>query len=248
VNLQIAPQCRIAYKQLIFKTISSSAERIDKVLPERTIIRQFQPYIIYFGRSRGGELRNIEIYELEKGVTNVLRTWHAPRGTLRADRTNKTVHLILRDAWCVTILGGERTPVFFGEAPIDLELRDRMEKEPGIGELSFAELWEKRREFKSRGISTTPVDVQMHSQVAFSFACIGFTLIGIPLGIRAHRRETSVGIAMALVLVVVYYSFLILGQSLDTKPEMRPWLIVWLPNFFFQIIGMVLLRRVNRGV
>ncbi len=248
VNLQIAPRCRLAYKQLIFKTMNASLERIDTLFPERTIIRQFAPYIIYFGRNRGGELKHIEIYELEKSGTNVLSTWNAQSGAISVDLPTKTIHLVLRNAWHVRLNEGERTPIWFGEAPLAIELKERTEKEPGMGELTFAELLEKRREFKAKGISTTPVDVQIHSHVAFSFACIGFTLIGIPLGIRAHRRETSAGIALALILVVIYYSFLILGQSLDTRPELMPWLIIWLPNFFFQIVGMILLRRVNRGV
>jgi lipopolysaccharide export system permease protein len=142
-----------------------------------------------------------------------------------------------------------RIPMFWGQAPaVEIGLTNKIEKSPGINELTFPELRERRRELKAQGISTTPVDVQMNSQMAFSFACIGFTLIGIPLGIRAHRRETSVGIAIALILVIVYYSFLILGQSLDTKTKWCPWLIVWVPNLVFQIAGMVMLRRANRGV
>ena len=88
--------------------------------------------------------------------------------------------------------------------------------------------------------------VHLHGQFAFSCACLGFVMVGIPLGIQTSRRETTVGIAVSILLVMVFYSFLLLGRALVDKPEWHPEWIVWFPAFLFQAAGTVMLWRANR--
>ena len=272
VNMEIGPRCRVAYTDLLFrfKVQIASAQ-----LPEGRFIKEVPGFIFYCGENRGGELRKVMVFKL-KDETNVVMTVRAPRGKVAVDAQNRVINLSLYDAKTLTFNEGKSTPGAQAEITVQVDLKpaEQQTHTASISDLTFTQLWDELHDMERRlsvrqplgnldrqqlGIRkfqlqmgldemTEPVRFQMHRQAAFSFACLGFTLVGIPLGVRMHRRETNVGIAVALVLVAVYYSFILVGQSLDTRPAWAPHLIVWLPNFIFQAVGGVLLWRVNRGL
>ena len=96
------------------------------------------------------------------------------------------------------------------------EKKDAVAKELKLGKKVFKrQLSELRTEFQKR--------------MVFAFASICFVLVGIPLGIRAQRRESSIGMAIALVVSLGYYLVVILMTSMDKSYAVRPDLLIWLP-------------------
>jgi lipopolysaccharide export LptBFGC system permease protein LptF len=270
VNMELGPRCRVAYAGIRFRL---QAELSQIQIPEGRLIKTFKDYIIYIGKRRGDTLQDIMVYRFEN-ETNTVLTLHSARGKIEIDTPNRQILLHLYDARILTLNQGRAIPGG-GDYTLQLDLKaqQKSSERPRISDMTFLQLWDELRDVESRfSLPTsryltadqlrasrrelqkqlaelaTPIRVNLHRQVAFSFACFGFTLIGIPLGIRVHRRETNIGIAIALLLVAVYYSFFLLAQALDTRPQCLPYLIVWIPNFIFQLVGSVLLWRANRGV
>lgn len=269
INMQIAPRCRVAYNGLRSDMRSALAsfklpEGYPIDLPPQT---NGDSYSFYTRRNRNHNLQDVVVCKIER-ETNVTRVL-APSGHYEIDTNENKLRLYLTNA---TLLFPGANPVSGGEWSDAVELKAGGKDTVSITDMTFDELQDELRKWNSSPPlplkPATPnepakknvpgqkaltdlseaIRVQIHRQVAFSFACFGFTLIGIPLGIRMHRRETNIGVAVALALVAVYYTFLVVGQSLSSHVEYAPHLLMWVPNFVFQAFGIVLLWRANRGI
>jgi lipopolysaccharide export system permease protein len=272
LNFDIAPASRTAYKALLFSAQTNGAAsplRSGEATPMGN-------YVIWVDKvhENGSNLDNVRVGQWTR--EGEPKTWaEAPTGTLARDpdhQQNFILTLYGATAWQYTTNSWEPCAGGLLKDTINMDAQAQTLLTVSPSDMTFRQLRERLHELerpqpaplphnkpddpsaktrrKVREIvsdSVMPVMVYMNREVAFSFACIGFTLIGIPLGIRAHRRETSIGVATALVLMLIYYSFVVLAQAWQNHPERAPCVIVWLPNFIFQVVGAALLWRANRG-
>ena len=84
---------------------------------------------------------------------------------------------------------------------------------------------------------------EFQKRLVFALASIGFVRAGVPLGIRAPRRESSIGIAIALVTALGYYLVVILMTSLEKNYAVRPDLLIWLPVVLCAALASYLIPR-----
>ena len=131
-----------------------------------------------------------------------------------------------------------------GTLPIGLEeLYQKEKRRTSRSAMSLEQLMEQlKRATEQQSASRT----EINKRFSFPFSCIAFALVGVPLGITAHRRETSMGYLLSLVVAFFYFLFIIVADTLRGNPAVRPELLVWFPNVLFIGLGIWMFRRLAR--
>jgi LPS export ABC transporter permease LptG len=107
--------------------------------------------------------------------------------------------------------------------------------------------WADLRERVAKG---SPVQQQeaariLNRRAALSLAPFFFSLLAAALGLRIRRGGRSVGVLLALIVVIIYYLISLLGESLARVGTVSPYIGPWLATIF--IFGLSLLfLLVNR--
>ena len=85
--------------------------------------------------------------------------------------------------------------------------------------------------------------VEFSKRFVFAMAAVCFVLIGIPLGIRSQRKESSIGMAISLAVSLGYYVVVILMLSCEEIYSIYPQYLIWLPVAICLILSAVFTRK-----
>lgn len=123
---------------------------------------------------------------------------------------------------------------------------------PGEEELAaraaFAKsrLTQTRAEFRPRFAAEREISrakTEIGSRLTLALACLCFVLVGIPLGIQSHRRQSSVGLGISLGVAGAFYFFCITAVSLSKKPELHAHWILVVPVVACLVLSAFLVSR-----
>jgi lipopolysaccharide export system permease protein len=254
INASLGPQSRT-----MFKSISSEMLRSNPMafFTADQVIDKFPGYRIFVGQRQDNEMKQVHIWQIDSQFQPT-KSIRADRATITPDLDNQRILLTLFNA---------RQEERWSEHPEDVtHIRSGARAQELPLEISLAPLFNSSKEPKSivnqtlaeisqtifspammlRNSNVTPMLTEIQKRIAWSLSSFTFVLVGIPLALQAQRRETSVGVALSLAIVLVYYAVFIVAESMKEQARFFPELIIWLPNLVFQTLGFFLLIRANR--
>lgn len=263
VNFTAMPQARLQYQRELADAVRINPLRF--IVP-RTFIRDFPGYVVYVGDKQGPVLKEFWLWELDD-TQRVVRTVRAGSGRFDFDETSNTLLLTLLQAQIES--RNPRLPENFSSAPLvgtfekTEQIRLPLEKLFGRSGVQQKLKWmtypELRAEEARLAALAVPPDqlkehrreqmkVQLVMQEKFqnALAMLTFALIGVPLGIKVSRRETSANLGVAVALALGYYFLTVMVNWLDRHPEYRPDQLFWIPNLVFFGLAVWLFGRIDK--
>lgn len=101
------------------------------------------------------------------------------------------------------------------------EIREETALLSSMSDSGIRDAVEKRREHLSR------LKVELSKRFVFAMASICFVLVGIPLGIRSQRRESTIGMAISIAIAMGFYLVVMLMLSMQKTYVIHPEFLIW---------------------
>lgn len=169
----------------------------------------------------------------------------ARRGKLIADQQSMNVTLAMQEGTILTQPRNEQTYSLMGfdAARINLDVSNALvqNQSPGTGpeDLDSLKLIEEIKRLRQKGEKPYRFETELHRRISIPFACIILGLIGAPLGIRRSRSGKSAGVAIALLVFLLYFIVLSGATNLAETGTYPAYLAFWAPNILMTVAALV---------
>jgi lipopolysaccharide export system permease protein len=115
-------------------------------------------------------------------------------------------------------------------------------------ELTLTELWQARRDATAESKpSAAEIAAELHSRLVLILSVPLLPLLAAPLALAGRVRSRRGGVAMGLLILIVYYEALNFGDAMAKRDLLAPELGLWLPFMLLLGLTVYLLLRALRG-
>lgn len=89
--------------------------------------------------------------------------------------------------------------------------------------------------------------IEKHKRIAFPFAIIILSIIAVALSSKKVKGGIGMNLGLGLLISFSYILFFQFSSTLATNGDLQAWIAVWIPNFLYIILGILLLRRTQNN-
>ena len=107
--------------------------------------------------------------------------------------------------------------------------------------MSFAELKRHILSLETLGLDVTKLRVELHRKLSFPTVALVMTLLGIPFAFVVARHGALYGVAISLIIAIVYWAVLAIFEALGNNAYLPAALAAWAPNLLFGATGLYFL-------
>ena len=192
----------------------------------------------YDNLSKTGYRFSLESFDQDKRLTSRLTANSIKWDTLYQWRVYDYVVRDFRDDREYIDRGRQR------DTSIAFEPRDFLISSQDHEKMTSPELAEYIRRQKQRGVGNIKTfEVEQQRRYAMTAAAFILTVIGMTLSVKKQKGGMGLNIGIGLVLSFSYILFMTITQTFAISGLTTPFIAMWIPNFIYSIIAVVLYRR-----
>lgn len=245
VNMNVVPHSKASLTEMVYEYV----KRDPRSLLEPGIVQsKFKNQKVFVESRKGDSLEGFHLYRVSDGkdgrAVRADAYVHAGNVSLVVDDEKKQLRLKLIDAFIETKPeSGTGEIVFAKEAePWLFDFGSQRKKKTEADTMSNDEIL---RFIDANPGMETARKVEFRSEITrrytFSLACLSFACVGVPLGLKSRRKDSSVGLLLSLGIGMAYFLVTVMADGFESDVLARA--ILWAPNVFCVVLGIVLFRR-----